>query len=82
MSYRPGAPLNQGEVYEIQKIPELFECDAGEIPLVESLADIADRFLPFWHAKIAGGHWIRPSRRGNASPKENSNREGDTCTQH
>jgi len=33
--------------------PQYAECDAGEIPLVESLADTVDRFLPYWHQTIA-----------------------------
>jgi 2,3-bisphosphoglycerate-dependent phosphoglycerate mutase len=33
--------------------PRYTECNADEIPLVESLADTVDRFLPFWHEKIA-----------------------------
>ncbi len=33
--------------------PQYAECDPGEIPLVESLADTVDRFLPYWHGTIA-----------------------------
>ncbi len=50
--------------------PRYAECGAGEIPLVESLADTVDRFLPFWHEKmavdIAAGKKLLISAHGNS----------------
>ena len=33
--------------------PQYADCDPGDIPLVESLADTVNRFLPYWHEMMA-----------------------------
>lgn len=33
--------------------PQYADCDSADIPLVESLADTVNRFLPYWHEIIA-----------------------------
>jgi 2,3-bisphosphoglycerate-dependent phosphoglycerate mutase len=50
--------------------PRYAKCDITEIPLVESLADTVDRFLPFWHEKmvvdIAAGKRLLIAAHGNS----------------